>query len=447
MSTTDSPDPEKSSSVKATVTLDTIGCKLNHAESELLARRFLESGFGLVTPNENPDVFVLNTCTVTHIADRKCRQALRSFHRKNPDALVIAMGCYVDRNAQEAGQIEGVDLAIGNAEKDRLVETIHSRLHLNHTPGNGNGHHAPIGELRTRSEIKIQDGCSQGCSYCIVPYVRGPERSEPIEAILTEIKARAVEGYKEVVLTGTRIGTFGSKGGLETLLERILGETTIPRIRLSSLQPQELTPSLIELWRSNDRICHHLHLALQSGSSSVLARMQRGYSLDEYMDVVNSVRNAMPDIAITTDVIVGFPGETDEEFEESFRFCEKIGFARMHIFPYSVRARTKAATLPDKVPDKVKKYRTQRMLDLAKQSAQMFHRRFQGVAMPVLWETLKGNKLWVGYTSNYIKVFTKSDQPLCNSLSNTILGEEYEQGLWGQIIAQDSLATSQVKGV
>lgn len=436
MSTTDSGDSEKSSCDKITVALDTIGCKLNQAESESLARRFLEAGFSVVTLNENPDVYVLNTCTVTHIADRKCRQALRSFHRKNPKALVVAMGCYADRNTPEVTQVEGVDLIIGNAQKEDLVETVKNQLGFIHTPGNGNGHHVLLDEFRTRTEIKIQEGCSQGCSYCIVPYVRGPEKSKSIESILTEIKARVGEGYKEIVLTGTRIGTFEGKGSLEMLVKRILEETLIPRIRLSSLQSQELSPSLIELWGSDDRLCRHIHLALQSGSSSVLARMQRGYTLDAYENAVVSVRDAMPDTAITTDIIVGFPGETDEEFEESYRFCEKIGFSRMHVFPYSVRAGTKAATLPGKVSDKVKKYRTQRMLDLAKQNAQSFRQDFQGAIMPVLWETRKRNNFWVGHTSNYIKVFTKSDQPLGNNLSNTILGEEHEQGLWGKISSE-----------
>jgi len=173
--------------------------------------------------------------------------------------------------------------------------------------------------------------------------------------------------------------------------------------------------------------------------------MQRGYSLDAYENAVVSVRDAMPDIAITTDIIVGFPGETEEQFEETYRFCEKIGFARIHVFPYSIRTGTRAAIMPDKVSDKVKKFRTQHMLEMAKQSAQMFHRRFQGATMPVLWETRKGNNLWVGHTSNYIKVFTESDQPLCNCLSNTILGEEHEQGMWGQIITQDNLTASQAK--
>jgi threonylcarbamoyladenosine tRNA methylthiotransferase MtaB len=251
--------------------------------------------------------------------------------------------------------------------------------------------------------------------------------------VVTEVKDRADRGYQEVVLTGTRIGAYDGAGGIAGLVRRILDDTAIPRLRLSSLQPGELSTSFIELWREDGRICRHLHLALQSGSDSVLKRMGRRYCTGEYEEAVNLVREAMPDIAITTDVIVGFPGESEEEFEESYRFCERIGFAGLHIFPYSARPGTPAARMPGKVPEKIKKARSQIMLDLAQRSARDFRRRFSGQTIPVLWEEQRAERLWIGHTGNYIKVITRSDEPLRGCLAETKLGGEYEDALWGDI--------------
>ncbi|MBM3132088.1 MAG: tRNA (N(6)-L-threonylcarbamoyladenosine(37)-C(2))-methylthiotransferase MtaB [Chloroflexi bacterium] len=441
-----------------TFALQTVGCKLNRAESESLARTFLDAGFAMVDTDESPDIYVLNTCTVTHIADRKCRQYLRSFRQRNPHSLIVAMGCYVERSTPEVDRIESVDLVIGNRDKDRALERIAAHLRT------GNGHWAqrrssfpiegeeilslPDGErigvrgikptaFRTRAMIKVQDGCSHGCSYCIVPRVRGRETSIPPEQVLAEIKSRVDEGCKEIVLTGTRIGAYGYHGGIEGLIECILDQSAIARIRLSSLQPREISSTLIDLWEKDERICRHLHLALQSGSKSVLQRMRRDYSLTEYAQAVNDVREAMPDIAITTDIIVGFPGETDEEFDESYRFCQRIGFANLHVFPYSVRTGTPAARMSGRVPDKIKKARSRRMLDLARTSSHEFRRRFRGETMPVLWEENKGN-MWIGHTGNYIKVFARTDEPLGNRVTPAKLGDECKQGLWGEVLGLET---------
>ncbi len=443
---TDDPVPDSSISPKSTVAFQTVGCKLNQAESEALARRFVDAGFELVDSREGPDVYILNTCTVTHVADRKCRQYLRSAHRKNPRALVVAAGCYVERDAGEA-KVEGVDLAVGNAEKMHLVELVKNKMAVKEFTSVNNGHTPVSSPFRTRSMVMVQEGCSRGCSYCIVPHVRGLERSVPAQTILSEIKARAHEGYREVVLTGTRIGVYGDEGGLEGLLKRILAETDINRIRLSSLQPREISDSLVELWCGDERLCRHLHLALQSGCGATLERMRRNYSIDEYASTVNMVRQAMPDIAITSDIIVGFPGETDEEFEECYSFCAGIGFADMHIFPYSVRTGTPAANLPGRVPDKTKKARSLRMIELAKQSAADFRRKFRGQVMPVLWEERKENNLWIGHTGNYLKVFTMSDESLHNCLTDTKLGGEYRQSIWGDVCGSSELAEMAAKGV
>ena len=436
--------PKSSNLPKATVAFQTVGCKLNQAESEALAYKFADAGFSVVTPEKNPDVYILNTCTVTHIADRKCRQYLRAFHRSNPGALIVAAGCYVERDAAGV-QVEGVNLLVNNADKNNLVKIVTDQLSDRRSGFGDNGNHTFSGAFRTRAMVKIQGGCSYACSYCIVPHVRGREQSVSVEKILAEIESREQEGCKEVVLTGTRIGNWDGEGGLEGLLRRILEETTIPRIRLSSLQPREISPALMELWRDNERICRHLHLALQSGCDATLKNMKRKYSIDEYEIAVDMVREVMPDISITTDIIVGFPGETDYEFEESYLFCERIGFANMHIFPYSSRAGTPAAKMPGKVPDKVKKSRSRRMIEMAKLNSLAFRHKFGGKVMPVLWEEQKPNNLWVGHTGNYIKVYACSSCSLSNCLLATKLGDEYLQGLWGEVLPVEVVSNEPVE--
>ncbi len=442
--TIDDPLPDSGMSAKLTVAIQTVGCKLNQSESEVLARRFVDAGFKLVTSRESPDVYILNTCTVTHIADRKCRQYLRSFQKKNPQALIIAVGCYAERDAN-AVKVDGVGIVAGNKEKDRLVELVKTQLKAEPISIEGNGHQPFVGSFRTRAMVKVQEGCSHGCSYCIVPSVRGSERSVQLEAIISEISSREMESYKEVVLTGTRIGKW--QDGLEYLVQRILEETSILRIRLSSLQPGELSSSFVELWKSDERICRHLHMALQSGCGTTLKRMDREYSIDEYERAVDMIRQSMPDIAVTTDIIVGFPGETDDEFEESRDFCRRISFADMHVFPYSIRTGTVAANFPGRIPDGIKKSRSLRMIELAKQGSQDFHQKFKGKVMPVLWEECRKGNLWIGHTSNYMKVFATSDETLNNCLLNTKLGDEYEQGILGEICESSKLAKTVAKGV
>lgn len=400
-----------------------------------MARKLLHGGFRLVPPDETADVCILNTCTVTHIADRKCRQYLRAFRERNPRALVIATGCYVERDATALTAIEGVDLLLTNEKKEHIAEILGEYLRSGtlfpRTGENGeNGRQSGI--FGTRAMIRIQSGCNRRCAYCIVPQVRGSETSVPPDTLISEIRSRAAEGIQEIVLTGTRIGAYRHEGGFEGLLKRLLDETEIPRIRISSLEPEDISPSLLELWKKNERLCRHLHMALQSGSDSVLIRMRRGYSRESYRKAVRAVREALPDIAITTDVIVGFPGETAEEFEETCRFCEEMAFAGIHVFPYSDRSRTPAAALKGKILPAIKNERTRRMLDLSRWSARAFRRRFLGEVMPVLWEEQKDG-IWTGYTSNYIRVFARSDRPLANRIVPARLGAEYHQGLWGEV--------------
>jgi threonylcarbamoyladenosine tRNA methylthiotransferase MtaB len=395
------------------VALDTLGCKLNQAETELLARQLAKAGYEVVPQLDGADVYILNTCTVTHTADAKCRHRLRLAHHRNPQAVIVATGCYAQREPEKVSRIEGVNLVIGNDEKSelpRLLEKTAGRLTSADLAGN------LTRLLRTRTFVKIQDGCNSYCAYCIVPLVRGREKSLPATQVLTEVGQRVADGYKEVVITGTKVSSYQDNGtNLKELLERILAKTDVPRLRLSSLQPQEISPELIGLWR-NERLCPHFHLSLQSGSERVLRRMKRRYSVDEFQKTVSLIRHLLPHAAITTDVIVGFPGETTEEFQESYEVCRDLEFARIHVFPYSPRPGTEAARRPDRTSEKVKRERRQQMLALAQESARNFRQRFIGQIRPVLWERHDSKGVWFGLTDNYIPVQTESNQDLTNRI-------------------------------
>ncbi len=395
--------------MNSAVAVETLGCRLNQAESEAMATALVEEGYRLVSPSDGADVYILNTCTVTHVADRKCRHLLRLARRRNPRALIVAIGCYPQRAPEELGGMDEVDIVLGNEEKDAVIDVVRGRG----APGPVSGIGASA-VLRTRSMVKIQEGCSQFCSYCIVPFVRGRERSRPVDEVVSEIGDRVSAGYREATLTGTEIGAY--RPGLVTLVHRILGETEIARLRLSSLRPGDLTPQLLSLW-NDDRLCPHLHLPLQSGSDDVLRRMGRPYSTAEYERAVGAVREAVPDVAITTDVVVGFPSETGEEFDESYRFCRMMGFAGIHVFSYSDRPGTAAAAMPGKVSPQVKAARSRKMLELAGESARRFGQRFIGRSMTVLWEREIEEGVWTGLTENYIRVLGRSHQPLRNALT------------------------------
>ncbi len=419
------------------IALDTLGCKLNQAETELLARQFAEAGHRLVSLVDEADVYILNTCTVTHIADSKSRGLLRLAHRRNPNAVVVATGCYAQRVPEELAQIEGVDFVVGNNEKVQLLRLLQERGCLSSLTSIQEGiainEHAAF---RTRAFIKVQDGCNSFCAYCIVPLVRGREKSLPVDQVIAEVRHRVADGYKEVVLTGTEIGSYNNSGvTLRGLLEHILAATDITRLRLSSLQPQEISPELIGLWRDK-RLCPHFHLSLQSGSDGVLRRMKRRYFVSDYQGAVSLIRGLVPDVAITTDIIVGFPGETEKEFEESYNFCQQMKFARIHVFAYSPRQGTEAAQMSGKVSDKVKKERSQKMLALAKESAHNFRQQFIGKTMTVLWEKQSGDGVWSGLTDNYIKVYTKSNEDLTNKLLPVKLVEVRGDGVWGEIVVK-----------
>jgi threonylcarbamoyladenosine tRNA methylthiotransferase MtaB len=411
------------------VAFETLGCKLNQAETEFLARQLADAGCEIVTPDDEADIYLLNTCTVTHVADRKSRHLLRMAKRRNPQAKIVVFGCYAERDCKELSEIEGVDLVVGNTEKLNMKQILEKAGFLKISCPEPALQH----NNRTRSFIKAQDGCNNFCTYCIVPVVRGREKSLPPEEVIREINLRAADGFKEVVLTGTEIGKYVSGSlDLRGLLQSVLDQTDIPRLRLSSVQPQEIGPELVTLWQ-NPRLCPHFHLSLQSGSDSVLARMNRKYGRVAYRKAADLIRSQVKDAAITTDIIVGFPGETEEEFEESCEFCREIGFSRIHVFSYSSREGTRAASMPDQIDPLLKKQRSDKMLALAESSLLEFRRRFIGRTQIVLFEqSSKG--LSSGVTGNYIKVYTKNGGDFTNRLLSTKLIELKGEGMWGEVI-------------
>lgn len=413
-----------------TVALETLGCKLNQAETEQLARQLAEAGCKVVSPEEPADIYILNTCTVTHVADRKARHLLRMAHRNNPSCRIVALGCLADRAAGELSRIEGVDLVAGNDAKDTLPQLLADKGFLKVTRKAKAKQH----RNRTRSFIKAQDGCNNSCSYCIVPLVRGREKSLPADQVIDEINKRVADGFQEVILTGTEIGRYQSDGlDLKGLIVYILQQTEIIRLRLSSVQPDEVKLELISLWQ-NPRLCRHFHISLQSGSDTVLQRMNRHYTADEFAKTVASIRAEIPDAAITTDIIVGFPGETEAEFQQSYDLCREMRFSRMHVFPYSPREGTRAAKMEGQLPSSVKKQRSEKMLALAKTSLQNFSSSCLGRSETVLFE--QGSQgIYSGFTGTYIKVYAKSESDLTNKIIQVKLVELFKDGVWGELVS------------
>ncbi|MFW6149923.1 MAG: tRNA (N(6)-L-threonylcarbamoyladenosine(37)-C(2))-methylthiotransferase MtaB [Chloroflexota bacterium] len=425
------------------VALHTFGCKLNQAETEALGERLEEHGFRIVPAAEQADVYVVNTCTVTHVADRKVRHWLRLARRRSPDAYLVATGCYVERIPEELTGL--ADLVVDNEEKCRIPDLLQGLLA--HQAGHARGHSYGLcgpgstrnGAGRVRSLVKIQAGCAGACSYCVVPKVRPGELSVPLDTVLREVRRRAALGYREVVLTGTKVGRYRSNGeGLRELVTRILAETDVERVRLSSLQPGEITSGLVELWQDG-RLCRHFHLSLQSGSDVVLRNMRRGYTANEYLRALELIRQAVPEAAVTSDLIVGFPRESEEDFEQSLSVCREAGFAGVNVFPYSARPGTEAAQMGGQVDEKVKKVRVQKALELGMQSRQRFNEGFLGSVAPVLWEkeVRPGSGVYSGLTDTYIRVFTQSSAPLTNRVTQTRLVRAGEQHIWGEALNED----------
>lgn len=387
--------------------IETHGCKLNTADSQQLAREFVASGFETADSDDEPDVFVLNSCTVTSTADRKARHAVSSARRRFPSAMIVATGCFAERDIAAVEALEPVDMAANNRQKAMIVQSVAERLGVAFTPCT-DGSTAPL-EMsllgRTRASVKIQEGCDQVCAYCIVPKVRGRERSIPKTKIVANVQRLTEQGCSEVVLTGTQLGTYGfdlTGSDLPGLLRFILSHTDIRRLRVSSLQPLEITDDLLAVWTDYPgRICPHFHIPLQSGSDDVLKRMRRRYSADEFASAAERVRSAVSDCSITTDIICGFPGETAQDHAATLEVVERVRFADAHVFPYSVRPGTSAVHFDGHLEHRVKTERAAEIRAITSQHAREFRQASIGQVRSVLWEKSRGLS---GLTDNYLRV-------------------------------------------
>lgn len=406
--------------------LSTLGCRLNEAEVEALARAAHAAGLHVVSDPAAADWAIINTCTVTHVAARKSRQAIRRLHAEAPDARLAVMGCYGTMSPDEALALPGVALVIPNANKDRVLQAI-----LDASPSSPAPTGAALVELtqrRTRAFIKVQDGCDNRCTYCVVHVARGPSRSRVYADVLAEAHARTAEGAQEIVLSGVNIGAYGrdlaqtagTRRGwsLARLVEGLLADTAVPRIRLSSLEPWDVEDRLLDLW-SDPRLCRQLHLPLQSGSDVVLRRMGRPMNVADYRALVSGVRLRVPELSLSTDLIVGFPGESDRDFDETCRVVEELGYSRLHVFRYSPREGTPAADMVDRVPEATAQQRARRLSALGAKLSEAFHRRFAGRAVQVLFESSvsrHGVQGWSGLTDNYLRVWAPASASLHNQI-------------------------------
>jgi threonylcarbamoyladenosine tRNA methylthiotransferase MtaB len=394
------------------VHLKTLGCRLNEAELETWAQAFQKAGHAITKQAETAQLIVINSCAVTQDAARKSRQLIRRIHRDNPQAKLVVSGCYATLNQEEAGALLGVDLVVSNKDKDQLVEKTLSELNMDTMPtmATDPGETSLFTRGRQRAFIKVQDGCRYRCTFCIVTVARGEEVSRSIQTVVDEINELHQQGITEAILTGVHLGGYGSDLdiNLSDLIKAILAETDIPRLRLGSLEPWELPDDFFELFH-NPRLMPHLHLPLQSGSDSVLRRMARRCKTEEFSAIVQQLRAEIPYFNITTDIIVGFPGETEQEWQDSYNFIKKTGFGHIHIFTYSRREGTKAANLPEQIPEDTKKLRSRQLHELANNMKLQFFKDNLGLEFPVLWEGYSiaqddGSQQVFGYTPNYLRV-------------------------------------------
>jgi threonylcarbamoyladenosine tRNA methylthiotransferase MtaB len=382
----------------AQVRVLTLGCKVNQCDSEEIARALVARGYGVGGAGQAADIYIVNTCTVTTTADAKARKLIRRLAREHPAATLIVTGCLAQVDPYSLLELPGVTAVVPNSRKMALADFLPD-LQAPLLP-------ATYLPTRTRAFVKLQDGCDHRCTYCAVPEARGNPASKPLAAALAELTSLAESGAKEVVLCGIRLGAYGRERGEGTLTELLQAARglSIPRLRLSSIEPMDLDEELLKEIADHPTLCHHLHLPLQSGDDDVLARMGRAYTTQGFADLVGRVRRSWPEAAITTDVMVGFPGESDEQFERSFEFVSGVRFARIHVFPFSRRPNTPAATFPDQVPTKVTRERAQRMLRLAQEAAAAAAGSWVGQAVSVLLEEKDEADLLVGHTAHYLRV-------------------------------------------
>ena len=395
----------------------TLGCKVNQYETNAMAQKFIESGYKVVEHNEKADIYIINTCTVTNMSDRKSRQMLRKVKELNKDSVVVACGCYAQVAKNELEKIEEIDLILGNNEKNDIVKYVEEYIkskqkQIEVEDVMQKREFLDFGNVtyteKTRAVIKVQDGCDRFCSYCIIPYARGRVRSRKSESILSEIKKIAEEGIKEVVITGIHVASYGKDFKedykLIDLLEEINKIHGIERIRLGSIEPLLINKEFMERLIKLEKVCHHFHLSLQSGCDNTLKRMNRRYTTDQFRNIVNLLRKYYKDVMLTTDIIVGFPGETEEEFNKTYEFLKDIKFYKMHVFKYSPRKGTKAAQMKNQIDGNKKEERSQKLIHLSNENEREYNKKYIGKNVEVLFEEEKDGN-YKGHTSNYILAY------------------------------------------
>ena len=403
----------------------TLGCKVNQYETNAMAQKFLEKGYKVIEEEkeqneEKPDICIINTCTVTNMSDRKSRQMLRREKENNKNVIVVAVGCYAQVAKNELNKIPEIDLVLGNNEKVDIVKYVED--YINENENNieiedvmQSRLFSDFGDItfteKTRAVVKIQDGCDRFCSYCIIPYARGRVRSRKPESIISEITKIAEKDIKEVVITGIHIASYGKdfkeEYKLIDLLEEINKIDGIERIRLGSIEPLLITDEFVERLKKLDKICHHFHLSLQSGCDETLKRMNRRYNTEQFKEIVKRLRNTYSDVNLTTDIIVGFPGETEEEFEKTYKFLDEVKFYKMHIFKYSQRKGTKAAEMPEQISPEEKEKRSKELIELSDKNEEEYNKKYIGKTVEVLWEEEKQGT-YKGHTKNYVLVESNS---------------------------------------
>ena len=445
----------------------TLGCKVNQYETESMREQFRHAGFYVVSEDEAADVYVVNTCTVTNMADRKSRQFIRKAHKLNPEAVIAVTGCYAQMDKDAVAAIEGVDIVTGTGEKSRILELVQEQLERRTGSGNEaasadapeNADHGklldvkPYDELnryeelgvisemegRTRAFIKIQEGCDRFCSYCIIPFARGKVRSRSRDEIVCEVRGLVERGYKEIVLTGINTALYGTDlgyGGIAPLIEALDQMSGDFRIRLSSLEPTVVDADYAVGLLKYNRLCHHLHLSAQSGSDHVLSAMNRHYTHEDYLDIVRRLREQDPYYGISADIIVGFPGETEEDFQQSVELVRESELVKTHVFKYSVRRGTRAAGMTDQVDEKIKNRRSKVLIEVAEEVQRKFLEKCRGTVRRVLFEQEEDGMV-TGYTDNYIKVYVPADSgplaPECGKFAFVEIGDLYLDGVTGTV--------------
>ena len=427
-----------------TVAFYTLGCKVNQYETEAVTELFSDDGYEIVPFTEKADIYIVNTCSVTSMSDRKSRQIIRRAKKTNPQSIIAVMGCYSQTAPDEVLDIDGVNLVLGTKDKGsilNLVKTIDFESKLNAVTDIRDNHTYEDLTVkrthdRTRAYIKIQDGCSQFCSYCIIPYARGPVRSRCEKDVIDEITTLAEAGYKEIILTGIHVASYGKDLGntsLEELLKKADNIDGIERIRLSSIEPMTLNHEFVEKVKTCKKLCPHFHISLQSGCDSTLKRMNRHYTTAQFEEVVTGLRKVFTDCAITTDIMTGFAGETEEEFKETLDFVNRIAFADAHVFQYSQRRGTPAAKKPNQVPSKIKEQRSKAVINAVSKSRDAFQKSQTGKTVDVLFETVDDG-IYEGKTANYITVHAEYDKDICGKFKSVLLKESKNGIMYGKIV-------------